>query len=249
MVFSGIVESNASEKSAVVESCEERTDVKLWDGSIGRGFVLTIRSKGFFVDATLGCSIAVNGVCLTVVKWDNDTATFNVAPETCRKTNLNPDDIKPGALVNLERSLSASSRNSGHYVQGHVDGTGVLRSKRMDGDSLWVEISVNDNLLNGLVEKGCICVDGTSLTVVDVNRAKGYFSFMLVPHTQELITLPRKEIGEKINLELDVMGKYAAVRGGSQNTDLSKRVAQLEKAVALLFGSLLCITVYLAKRR
>jgi riboflavin synthase len=224
MVFSGIVETKG-----IVLSCAERNDVQLWDGTTGKGTVLRVRAPDFFANATMGCSIAVNGVCLTVVEWSDDEATFNVAPETVRRTNLDQQVLKSGDAVNLERSLKATDRNSGHYVQGHVDGTGALRSFRKDGDSLWVQISAGPELLRGIVEKGCICVDGVSLTVVDVNREEGWFSFMLVPHTQSMVTLPGKTVGAPINLELDVMGKYAAAAGSSASPALELRVAQLER--------------------
>eukprot|EP00501_MAST-03F_sp_TOSAG23-6_P000961 GSMAST32.ASY1.ANO1.997.1 assembled CDS len=211
MVFSGIVECQGT-----ILSCE----------TIGEGTVLRVESIGFFEDATLGCSIAVNGVCLTVVEWTNDYAVFNIAPETCNRTNINTAEMKSGDFVNLERSLLSNSRNSGHYVQGHVDGVGEIISKVKDKDSLLCTIRVSENILSGIVPKGCICVDGVSLTVIDVNRQLRFFTFMYT-----MVTLPKKDVGKNVNIEVDVMGKYAIAR----NVRIEQSLKNIERHVCFMF--------------
>jgi riboflavin synthase len=158
MVFTGIVE-----EMGTVESVDRKADLEMWDGSKSEGFVLRIKCKVALEDAYIGCSIAVNGTCLTATKLDPDAFEANCAPETLRCTDLG--DLVPGSLVNLERSMGANARNSGHVVQGHVDGTGNILEKRFEGDSLWVKISLTDALLPFVIPKGYVAIDGTSLTV------------------------------------------------------------------------------------
>ncbi|CAI5505343.1 unnamed protein product [Closterium sp. Naga37s-1] len=154
----------------------------------------------------LGDSIAVNGTCLTVTTFDSSSFVVGLAPETLRRTNLG--DLKEGSPVNLERSLRADSRLGGHFVQGHVDGTGVITNKRPEGDSLWLTVQCDPSLLKYIVPKGYIAVDGTSLTVVEVNDEESWFTFMLVAYTQQKIVVPGKQIGDRVNLEVDIVGKY-----------------------------------------
>eukprot|EP00262_Sarcandra_glabra_P021814 TRINITY_DN9377_c0_g1_i3.p1 TRINITY_DN9377_c0_g1~~TRINITY_DN9377_c0_g1_i3.p1 ORF type:complete len:141 (+),score=25.41 TRINITY_DN9377_c0_g1_i3:435-857(+) len=113
-----------------------------------------------------------------------------------------------GSLVNLERSLQPSSRMGGHFVQGHVDGTGEIVSIVLEGDSMWIKVRTSPELLKFIVPKGYIAVDGTSLTVVKVYDEEGCFDFMLVAYTQQKIVVALKKVGEKVNLEVDVLGKY-----------------------------------------
>ena len=169
------------------------------------GVDLTVTGPITTEDAKLGDSIAVQGVCLTVTKLDGDKATFGLAPETLRRTSLGA--LKQGSGVNLERACLPTTRLGGHYVQGHVDGTGTLREIREDGDALWVTIDAPPELLKYVVEKAYIAIDGTSLTVTAVDEQS--FSVMLVRHTQPLITLPTKKPGEPVNLEVDIMAKFA----------------------------------------
>merc|ERR1719387_1826256 len=158
MVFTGIVE-----EMGVLEKVDRKADLVMWDGSKSEGFVLRIKCKTALIDAYIGCSIAVNGTCLTATALDSEAFEVNCAPETLRKTNLG--DLKPGDLVNLERSMAAGDRNSGHVVQGHVDEAGKILKFTPEGDSLWVRISLSEDILPYVVEKGYIAVDGTSLTV------------------------------------------------------------------------------------
>lgn len=168
------------------------------------GWSLTVQARTVLQGATLGHSVAVNGACLTVTALSDHSFTVGLSPETLRRTNLG--DLRPGDGVNLERSLAADGRIGGHFVQGHVDGTGIISAFRPEGDSLWVTVAAGPELLRYIVPKGYIAVDGTSLTVVDV--LPDAFTFMLVAYTQQHITLPRKPIGSRVNLEVDVLAKY-----------------------------------------
>lgn len=169
------------------------------------GWHLTVRGPVAADGAREGDSIAVNGVCLTVTRHEGERLTFGLAPETLARTNLG--DLEPGAGVNLERSLPADGRIGGHFVQGHVDGTGVLAERTPDGDSLRIAVQAEPPLLRYLVPKGYVAVDGTSLTVIDVRADR--FTFMLVAYTQQHIVLPSRQIGARVNLEVDVLAKYA----------------------------------------
>lgn len=172
---------------------------------INGGWSLTVQATTVLQGTELGHSIAINGACLTVTGLTSHTFTVGLSPETLRRTNLG--DLQPGDGVNLERSLAANGRIGGHFVQGHIDGTGVIRDFRPEGDSLWVTVEADPMLLRYIVPKGYIAVDGASLTVVDV--LADAFTFMLVAYTQQHITLPRKPIGSRVNLEVDVLAKYA----------------------------------------
>jgi riboflavin synthase len=169
------------------------------------GWHLVVQGPLAASDSRLGDSVAVNGVCLTVTRREGEELTFGLAPETLARTNLG--DLQPGAPVNLERSLPATGRIGGHFVQGHVDGTGTLAERTADGDSLRIAIQAPPELLRYLVPKGYVAVDGTSLTVIDVRADR--FTFMLVAYTQQHIVLPRYPLGARVNLEVDVLAKYA----------------------------------------
>eukprot|EP00928_Gymnodinium_smaydae_P067449 TRINITY_DN50420_c0_g1_i1.p1 TRINITY_DN50420_c0_g1~~TRINITY_DN50420_c0_g1_i1.p1 ORF type:complete len:254 (-),score=57.79 TRINITY_DN50420_c0_g1_i1:26-730(-) len=201
MPFTGIIE-----EMGTVLSVQESAEVKLWDGSVGHGFVLEIEASIALEDCYEGASIATNGVCLTVTQFGNGRFTVNCAPETLSRTNLGAQ--RAGDRVNLERAARSDARSSGHYVQGHVDGTGTVKSFRRDGDSLWVQIAAPPEILDHIVPKGYVAVDGTSLTVCEVNRQQGWFNLMLIAHTQKCIVLPTRAVGAAVNLEVDVMGKY-----------------------------------------
>ncbi|MGB9631982.1 MAG: riboflavin synthase [Chloroflexaceae bacterium] len=188
-MFTGIVEE--------IGTVEELSEV-------GGGWSLTVQASTVLEDIGLGHSLAVNGVCLTVSNMTASTFTVGLSPETLRRTNLG--DLRLGDRVNLERSLALNGRFGGHFVQGHIDGTGVIRAFRPEGDSLWVTVAAPDELLRYIVPKGYIAVDGTSLTVVDV--LEDAFTFMLVAYTQQHITLPYKSVGSRVNLEVDILGKY-----------------------------------------
>ena len=181
-------------------------------------------------------------MCLTATVLDELQGTFTVglAPETLDKTYFR--SLQPGQAVNLERASEIGGRNSGHFVQGHVDGTGTIVDKRIDGDSLRITIQVDeqymDSIVRYVVPKGFIAIDGTSLTVVDVDTQRRTFSFMLVEYTQKKIIIPQKGIGEKVNLEVDVLGKYSETAMAS----LMPRLEALEAKVESLERSLAAVT-------
>lgn len=173
-------------------------------GPRGAHFDLVVAANTVTEGTALGDSIAVNGVCLTVTALSADSFTVGLAPETLNRTNLG--DLAPGDPVNLERSLTPVSRMGGHFVQGHVDATGVIKSFRPDRDALWLAIETAPALMRYIVEKGFITIDGTSLTVVDTGP--DWFNVTLIDYTQSKIILPRKKPGDRVNLEVDLLAKY-----------------------------------------
>ncbi|KAH7387971.1 hypothetical protein KP509_16G051300 [Ceratopteris richardii] len=188
--------------TGIVEELGTVADV----GTVEDGFEMTINASVALDGVKLGDSIAVNGTCLTVTRFDDNSFSVGLAPETLRRTSLG--DVVPGSLVNLERSLQPTSRLGGHFVQGHVDGTGTIVSMDKEKDSLWVKVKTSADILRYIVPKGYIAVDGTSLTVVNVFDDELAFNFMLVSYTQQKIVVPLKSVGSKVNLEVDIMGKY-----------------------------------------
>jgi riboflavin synthase len=165
---------------------------------------LTIGCRTALEGVRLGDSIAVNGVCLTVTAFDERSFTVGTAPETLRRTNLGR--LLPGDAVNLERSLAFGGRMGGHYVQGHVDGTGVVVASTPDGEARMVTIEVSPELAIYIVQKGYIAVDGVSLTIV--SRTDTSFTISLIAHTQQAVILGNQDIGAVVNLEVDIMAKY-----------------------------------------
>lgn len=172
------------------------------------------------------CSICVSGVCLTATELADDHFVVGLAPETLRKSNLG--ELKQGSKVNLERASQVGGRNSGHIVQGHVDDTGTITQKWTDGDSLFVRVQTTPHVMNYVVPKGFIAIDGTSLTVCDVTPNE--FTFMLVEYTQQKIIIPQKQVGEKVNIEVDVLAKYSE----SALAAILPRIEELEHKVASL---------------
>jgi riboflavin synthase len=154
----------------------------------------------------LGDSVAINGCCLTVVAFDEDRWCFQAGSETLSRTNLGK--LQPGIGVNLERALRADARLGGHFVQGHIDTTAVVQLIEMDGDwiNMWFEVA--GEYADLMVSKGSITIDGISLTLVDVLSDR--FSVALIPHTLQQTTLSQREVGDVVNLETDILGKYIA---------------------------------------
>ncbi|KAJ1965936.1 Riboflavin synthase alpha chain [Dimargaris xerosporica] len=173
-----------------------------------QGATLSIAdASSVLTDCQVGDSICVNGTCLTVTDFTSDRFTVGLSPETLRRTNLGK--LQTGAAVNLERAMGVGTRFGGHFVQGHVDTPGTLVAKIPEGDSLWLRIAPKDpTMLKNIVPKGYIAVDGTSLTVCEVNDVEGWFSLMLVAYTQSHVILPQKAVGDEVNLEVDMLGKY-----------------------------------------
>lgn len=171
---------------------------------ISPGNKLKIGCNKILSDIHTGDSIAVNGVCLTVTQYSNNSITLDVMNETLNKTYLGA--MTKGDSVNLERAMSANGRFGGHIVSGHIDGTGIITDIKNDGISIWYTISANEKILNYIVEKGSIAIDGISLTVAYVDES--VFKVSVIPHTQKSTILPLKKIGSKVNLENDIVGKY-----------------------------------------
>ena len=170
------------------------------------GAILSLKANEVASTAKKGDSISVNGVCLTIVSKNNNTLSFDLSEETLRCTNLG--SLKTGDIVNLEPSLSPDSKIGGHFVTGHVDAAGRIRSKVNIGDMMKVEIKAPANIINFLVEKGSVAVDGISLTVVDI--LKDVFTVVIIPHTAKLTTIGFKVPGDTVNIEVDILGKYVA---------------------------------------
>jgi riboflavin synthase len=154
--------------------------------------------------ADVGDSVAIDGVCLTVVAADDGTLAFDVVPETLARTALGA--LESGSCVNLEPALRAGDALGGHYVQGHVDGVGTVRTVEAEGDGRRVWFDAPADVLRYVVEKGSIAVQGTSLTVAAVDGSG--FAVALIPHTLEATTLGGVETGDRVNLETDVLAKY-----------------------------------------
>ncbi len=171
---------------------------------VGGGYQLRVRARKVLEELKLGESVAVNGTCLTVTRFDAGVFLVGLSPETLRRTNLG--ELKPGDRVNLERALRPTDRMGGHYVQGHVDGVGSVAERRRDGDALVLRFGCPPELSRYVVEKGFVAVDGISLTVTGCGE--GWFSVSLIPFTQEAVTLADRGVGEKVNLEVDIMAKY-----------------------------------------
>lgn len=169
-----------------------------------QGGRLTLRSKPAFKKIQVGESIAVNGCCLTVISKKSNPLVFDVSDETLRKTNLG--DFKPGHFVNLERALTLSSRLGGHFVLGHVDGVGTIRSLKRTKGSLEMGVQIPKHLFRYLIDKGSIAIDGVSLTVS--LQKEGFFSVYLIPHTEKSTNLHAKKVGDSVNIEVDMLGKY-----------------------------------------
>lgn len=165
---------------------------------------LAIRARRVLEDTRPGDSIAVNGVCLTVTAIAGDVFTVDTVPETLRRTNLG--DLRPGDPVNLERALLPTTRMGGHFVQGHVEGTGTLIERTQEGEAWLLRIAVPPHLARYIVEKGFIAVDGISLTVVE--RDERSFLVTVIPFTQEHTNLRARRVGDRVNLETDILAKY-----------------------------------------
>ncbi len=165
---------------------------------------MTVRASKVLEDVKLGDSIAVNGACLTSVDFSKSEFSVDLSPETMRRTSLG--QLSVGGLVNLERALLAGDRMGGHIVQGHVDGTGRVMSIKEDGDSIIFRIRVPKRLNRYIVEKGFVAVDGISLTVV--KRGASSFTLAVIPYTRENTNLSAVSIGDRVNLEADILAKY-----------------------------------------
>lgn len=165
---------------------------------------LSIEASKVLEDVALGDSIAVNGVCLTVTDFSGSMFTADVMHETLDRSSLGA--LRPGSPVNLERAMKADGRFGGHIVSGHIDGTGHISNISRDDNAIWYTIDTSGDILKYIVEKGSIAIDGISLTVASVDESS--FKVSIIPHTAANTILAVKKIGDVVNLENDIIGKY-----------------------------------------
>lgn len=165
---------------------------------------LTVKAHTVCQDLKVGDSVAVNGACLTVVKLDRHSISFDVMEETLKVTNLGK--IKIAQKVNLERALKLGDRLSGHLISGHINGMGRLVTKQASGRNLVLRIATSIDIMRYLIPKGSVAVDGISLTIVDLG--KNYFTAHIIPHTLKMTNLDSKKVGDMLNLEIDLLGKF-----------------------------------------
>ena len=172
---------------------------------VGDGIRLRIAASTVLDDVTMGASIAVNGVCLTVVAFDDESFSIDAVPETMDRSSLG--SLEPGSAVNLERSVRAHDRLGGHIVQGHVDGTTTItRIDALEDGSFEYHFGLDEQTARYVVEKGSITVDGISLTVASLSDDG--FSIAVIPYTAAVTTLGERAVGDVVNLEVDVLAKY-----------------------------------------
>lgn len=171
--------------------------------SLSRG-VLEIECRTVLEGLKVGDSISVNGICLTATGFDDNSFRADVMPETIRRTSL--DGLKVGSKINLERALRLGDRLGGHIVSGHIDGVGRIISIRAEGNAHVVTVGAARSILRQIVEKGSVALDGMSLTVIDVSDRS--FGVSLIPHTMSATNFIDKKIGDVLNIETDLIGKY-----------------------------------------
>lgn len=192
MMFTGIVEGIGKVKQ-ISKKTKNRSAIQMIVdlGKHGKGL-------------KIGQSVALNGVCLTVTKLSTQGCTFEMIEETTKKTDLG--NLKPGGIVNIERSLKTGDRLEGHFVLGHVDGVGIIKKIEKKPKEVQVWFEIPKKLSKYIVKKGSIAIDGISLTVVDTKN--NLASVCLIPHTINVTNFKTKKIGDKINIETDILGKY-----------------------------------------
>ncbi len=169
-----------------------------------RSAVLTVKAEKIMKDIHIGDSIAVNGVCLTVISFENGQFDADIMPETLNRSSLG--QLKSGSHVNLERAMATDGRFGGHIVAGHIDGTGTIHEIKKDDNAVWYTINAEDKIMRYIIEKGSVAIDGISLTVAQT--FKNYFKVSIIPHTMQKTVLEEKKKGDIVNLENDCVGKY-----------------------------------------
>ncbi|KAK4128871.1 riboflavin synthase-like protein [Parathielavia appendiculata] len=197
--------------TGIVEEIGTVAELNPSDSTGGTSLTITLPpSSSLLSDAHLGDSIAINGVCLTVTSFTpspTPSFTVGIAPETLRLTNLG--SLTTQSRVNLERAVRADTRMGGHFVQGHVDTTATILSKTPDGNAVTFRFApMSRDVLRYVVYKGFIALDGASLTVTKVDDAEGWWEVMLIAYTQERIVTAAKEVGDTVNVEVDMTAKY-----------------------------------------
>jgi riboflavin synthase len=188
-MFTGIIE-----EIGTIESVQLKSE----------NYTLMIRATKILDDIHLGDSIAINGVCLTVTSFTDSGFTADIMPETLKASNI--QDLGVGSKVNLERAMAAGGRFGGHFVSGHIDGTGKIITKNSVKNAVYYEIEVDHQLLKHIIKRGSVAVDGTSLTVFEVSQ--NTFTISLIPLTQKDTVIGLKNAGDIVNIECDMIGKY-----------------------------------------
>ncbi|MGE7022054.1 riboflavin synthase [Solibacillus cecembensis] len=172
--------------------------------STPQAMVLSIQAKKVLEDVKLGDSIAVNGVCLTVTNFTSNAFTVDVMPETVKASSI--QQLQSGSMVNLERAMAANGRFGGHFVSGHIDGVAKILQKRQVANAVYIDLDVPEELLKNCLVKGSITLDGTSLTIFNVTSSS--LTVSLIPHTYKETVLGMKKVGDLVNVETDLFGKY-----------------------------------------
>ncbi len=172
--------------------------------STPQAMVLSIQAKKVLEDVKLGDSIAVNGVCLTVTNFTSNAFTVDVMPETVKASSI--QQLQSGSMVNLERAMAANGRFGGHFVSGHIDGVAKILQKRQVANAVYIDLAVPEELLKNCLVKGSITLDGTSLTIFNVTSSS--LTVSLIPHTYKETVLGMKKVGDLVNVETDLIGKY-----------------------------------------
>lgn len=188
-MFTGIIEEIGKIKTVVKGS---------------RSIQLTITATKVLTDASIGDSIATNGICLTVTEFSPTQFSVDVMSETLKRSSLS--DVRPGMEVNLERALRVGDRLGGHMVSGHIDGMGKIVDIKEDDNAVWYTITAPKSIMKYIIEKGSIAIDGISLTVAYATHES--FSVSIIPHTQKETVLQFRKIGDSVNLECDMTAKY-----------------------------------------
>ena len=216
-IFTGIIEELGVVKSIAIN---------------GASGCITIKAKKVLEGTQLGDSIAVNGTCLTVTSINSDGFSADVMAETVKRTSLS--QVGKGDLVNLERAMILSGRFGGHIVSGHIDGTGTITKYTKEENAIWVTIKAPDEILDLIVEKGSICIDGISLTVATVSDQD--FQVSIIPHTAKETTLIHKKVGSLVNLENDIVGKYIKKLMENNQEEQAKKASGLTMEMLEEYG-------------
>ena len=215
--FTGIIEELGVVKSIAIN---------------GASGCITIKAKKVLEGTQLGDSIAVNGTCLTVTSINSDGFSADVMAETVKRTSLS--QVGKGDLVNLERAMILNGRFGGHIVSGHIDGTGTITKYTKEENAIWVTIKAPDEILDLIVEKGSICIDGISLTVATVSDQD--FQVSIIPHTAKETTLIHKKVGSLVNLENDIVGKYIKKLMENNQEEQAKKASGLTMEMLEEYG-------------
>ena len=216
-IFTGIIEELGVVKSIAIN---------------GTSGCITIKAQKVLEGTQLGDSIAVNGTCLTVTSINSDGFSADVMAETVRRTSLS--QVGKGDLVNLERAMILNGRFGGHIVSGHIDGTGTITKYTKEENAIWVTIKAPEEILDLIVEKGSICIDGISLTVATVSDRD--FQVSIIPHTAKETTLIHKKVGSLVNLENDIVGKYIKKLMENKQEEQAKKASGLTMEMLEEYG-------------